>query len=441
MTTVAETHARSFADRGPIARAYRRYLGRASLFMFAMHPHQRPPAADVVHGDDGVPAARGSSTTPGAPVWPASPQTAQYQGQDYPVYTVPFPDGGSTRQRILYRSRARVEHVHRPDRRDPDADRVGGSLADPRAGVDVRAAHRQLHHGLGPTELPAAPAQHLRDRAPEHDRRGDRSSILVAYGFARFRFPGKNALFVVLIATTIILPFQVTLLPQYVLFTSLGWNGTWLPLIIPHCFANAYNVFLLRQYFMSIPRELDEAAMIDGAGPFRILRFDHRPAVGRCHHRGQACSTSSSPGTTSSCRCSISGASPSRGRSRSQYQQYNALYASQPTLTQASARVHHDRPDRRLLARTATLHARRRGHRRGQVGLVPAAARNRVPRPGRRRLGCATAGSTTISGNTSSPARIRRCRGSTTSAARSTSRSSPTPRAATRSTATPGCGG
>ncbi len=78
-------------------------------------------------------------------------------------------------------------------------------------------------------------------------------------------------LFVVLIAT-IILPFQVTLIPTYVIFTWLGWNGTWLPLIIPHFFANAFNVFLLRQYFMSIPRDLDEAAMIDGAGPFRILR-------------------------------------------------------------------------------------------------------------------------------------------------------------------------
>ena len=97
------------------------------------------------------------------------------------------------------------------------------------------------------------------------------SSVLVAYGFARFRFPGRNAFFVILLAT-IILPPQVTLLPQYVIFTWLGWNGTWLPLIIPHCFANAFNVFLLRQYFLSIPRDLDEAAMIDGAGPFRILR-------------------------------------------------------------------------------------------------------------------------------------------------------------------------
>ena len=85
------------------------------------------------------------------------------------------------------------------------------------------------------------------------------SSALVAYGFSRFRFPGKNILFIILIAT-IILPFQVTLIPTYTVFTKLGWNGTWLPLIVPHFFANAFNVFLLRQYFLSIPRDLDEAA-------------------------------------------------------------------------------------------------------------------------------------------------------------------------------------
>jgi multiple sugar transport system permease protein len=96
------------------------------------------------------------------------------------------------------------------------------------------------------------------------------ASTLVAYGFARFRFPGRDVLFIVVIAT-IILPGQVTLIPQYVFFRSIGWGGTWWPLIVPHFFANAYNVFLLRQYFMSIPKELDEAAWIDGASPFRTL--------------------------------------------------------------------------------------------------------------------------------------------------------------------------
>jgi multiple sugar transport system permease protein len=97
------------------------------------------------------------------------------------------------------------------------------------------------------------------------------SSICVAYAFARFPIPGKNYIFLILIAT-IILPSQVTLIPTYAFFAAIGWTGTWLPLIVPHFFANAYNVFLLRQFFMTLPRELDEAAMIDGAGPFTVLR-------------------------------------------------------------------------------------------------------------------------------------------------------------------------
>jgi multiple sugar transport system permease protein len=96
------------------------------------------------------------------------------------------------------------------------------------------------------------------------------SSICVAYAFARFPIPGKNILFIVLIGT-IILPDQVTLIPTYALFAAIGWTGTWLPLMVPHFFSNAYNVFLLRQFFMTLPRELDEAAMIDGATPFQIL--------------------------------------------------------------------------------------------------------------------------------------------------------------------------
>jgi multiple sugar transport system permease protein len=70
---------------------------------------------------------------------------------------------------------------------------------------------------------------------------------------------------------TIILPGQVTLIPTYALYSRIGWVGTFLPLIVPHFFANAYNVFLLRQYFMSIPKDVDEAAKLDGAGPLRTL--------------------------------------------------------------------------------------------------------------------------------------------------------------------------
>lgn len=96
------------------------------------------------------------------------------------------------------------------------------------------------------------------------------SCTLVAYGFARFRFPGRGLLFTILIAT-IFLPYAVTIIPTYTFFRQLGWVGTWLPLLVPTFFANAYDVFLLRQYLLTIPREMDEAAAIDGAGPFRTL--------------------------------------------------------------------------------------------------------------------------------------------------------------------------
>ena len=61
------------------------------------------------------------------------------------------------------------------------------------------------------------------------------------------------------------------MIPEFFVFSKIGWVGTWLPLLVPAFFANAYDVFLLRQYFLTIPREMDEAAAIDGAGPFRTL--------------------------------------------------------------------------------------------------------------------------------------------------------------------------
>jgi multiple sugar transport system permease protein len=96
------------------------------------------------------------------------------------------------------------------------------------------------------------------------------SSSLVAYGFARFPLPRKNFLFMLVMAT-IILPGAVTLIPTYAVFNRIGWVGSWLPLIVPTFFANGYNIFLLRQFFMAIPKEMEEAATIDGAGPLRTF--------------------------------------------------------------------------------------------------------------------------------------------------------------------------
>jgi multiple sugar transport system permease protein len=96
------------------------------------------------------------------------------------------------------------------------------------------------------------------------------SSTLVAFGFTRFNIPYAGVLFMIVLAT-IILPPQVTQIPTFIVYRKIHWIGTWLPLLVPHFFAHAYNIFLLRQYMMGIPLELDEAAQVDGANPIRIL--------------------------------------------------------------------------------------------------------------------------------------------------------------------------
>jgi len=329
--STAVRHERRFSERGPVAKSYRGYLARASLLMFAT----------VVIGAYLLPLLYmvttslqqpGQATTPGSPVWPALPQTAVYQGQDYPVYRVPI-DGGYRNLILIEKGREESTFVDPTDPAQTPIPWTGHWRTLEQAWTfapqvdNFTVAWNQLNFPMLLRNTFAIAALSTLGAVL--------SSTLVAYGFARFRFPGKNALFVVLIAT-IILPFQVTLLPTYVMFTWLGWNGTWLPLIIPHCFANAYNVFLLRQYFMSIPRELDEAAMIDGAGPFRILRSVIVPqsvaaiTAVSLFHFFFAWNDFFMP-------LLYLGSKPELQPMSIAIQQYNALYASQPTLIQASA--------------------------------------------------------------------------------------------------------
>ncbi len=99
------------------------------------------------------------------------------------------------------------------------------------------------------------------------------SCSLVAYGFARLRARGREVLFLLVLAT-MMLPTQVTMIPQYVLFAKLHWIDTFLPLIVPNWLGGAFFIFLLRQFIMSIPLEMDEAARIDGANyPSIFLRI------------------------------------------------------------------------------------------------------------------------------------------------------------------------
>jgi len=96
------------------------------------------------------------------------------------------------------------------------------------------------------------------------------SCTLVAFGFARFDFKGRSFWFLILISTMLI-PGQITMIPLYILMKWLGWIDTFKPLTVPAFFGTAFYIFLLRQFFMTVPRELDEAAIIDGCGPLRLL--------------------------------------------------------------------------------------------------------------------------------------------------------------------------
>jgi multiple sugar transport system permease protein len=221
---------------------------------------------------------------PKSQLLPSSPMTFNYEGTDYPLYKVPTKTG--------IRELALVKKVGGRDK--SGATIYESTFIDPanvQAGLiktDLNWFKLEPMYRFDPTlaNFPASWEQVNLGRLISNTliiailgTIGTLlSSIAVAYGFARFNFRGVNILFLILIST-IILPRQVTLIPTYIFWRFLaspevfGWGVTWLPLIVPHFFANAYNVFLLRQYFRSIPRELDEAAEIDGANPLQTLLY------------------------------------------------------------------------------------------------------------------------------------------------------------------------
>lgn len=216
----------------------------------------------ALKSQDQLKASAQSST-----VLPVSPRTFTYEGKDYDVYNVPT-DSGMKEWALFKKGRESSQFV---DPENPGAgpqewvgqwrDLEPATFLDPTWSNFTDAWEKIKFPRLFFNTLAIAVIGIVGTLI---------SSVSVAYAFARFPIPGKNILFIILIGT-IILPGQVTLVPTYAFFASIGWTGTWLPLTVPHFFANAYNVFLLRQYFMTLPKELDEAAMIDGAGPFRIL--------------------------------------------------------------------------------------------------------------------------------------------------------------------------
>lgn len=104
------------------------------------------------------------------------------------------------------------------------------------------------------------------------------SCAVVGFGFARLRFPGRDVLFFIVLATMMI-PYPVTTIPVFIMFRKMGWIDTFLPLTVPAFFGNAFFIFLLRQFYLSIPMELDDAAKIDGCSSWQIFCNIHLPLI------------------------------------------------------------------------------------------------------------------------------------------------------------------
>src|SRR5574341_1574195 len=219
---------------------------------------------------------QGQITQLGAPIWPAKPTTFEYNGKAVEVFRVPMSTcTGSNPSDTSIKDLAIVKKGRQQSTFVDPANLGAGEFV---CNVSWRALERPWK--WSPTWQNYVEAWDLIDYprlmwnttfyAIMTEIGVLISCTLVAFVFSRFRFPGRDFLFIVLIAT-IFLPGAVTIVPTYAFFQRIGWVGTWLPLIVPAFFANAYDVFLLRQYFMTLPRELDEAAMIDGASPLTVL--------------------------------------------------------------------------------------------------------------------------------------------------------------------------
>lgn len=203
----------------------------------------------------------------GAPWWPATEAQFEYEGQSYEMYRVPI-DGQIKDLALVVKGRQESQFID-PDNLEEGLITWQGAWRsldrdwqlDPQWGNFIEAWNtinfpRLLWNTVKYAGITTFGAVF--------------SSALVAYGFARFRIPKKNVLFMLMLST-VILPGAVTLIPTYFVYLQIGWVGTWLPLMVPAFFAWGTNVFLIRQFIMSIPMDLDEAAMMDGASPLRIF--------------------------------------------------------------------------------------------------------------------------------------------------------------------------
>jgi multiple sugar transport system permease protein len=213
----------------------------------------------------------------GAPLYPAMNPLYHYQGEDHALMEVPTPDGVKQWAIINGRQTTYAEFID-PQNPNRGPIRWNGDWRTLKK-VYVFSLTFKAFEEWKPANLPQGMLNTL--IVIGISEIGVLvTSIAVAYGFSRFRIPGGKWLLFLLIAT-ILIPDSITLLPTYIFYIKLlnTWlpHNTfhlplqWLPLIAPHFFSSAIFVFLLRQNFLSIPHDLDEAAMLDGAGPTQIL--------------------------------------------------------------------------------------------------------------------------------------------------------------------------
>lgn len=223
----------------------------------------------------------------GAPIWPAQPPTYEYNGKQVEIFMVPMgkcvgfdPNDSSTRDLAIIKKGQKESLFIDPN--NPEGEQFTctvswRSLDRAWEFAPTWSNYQEVWETINYPRLMWNTTLY----AIVTTIAVLLSCTVVAFGFSRFRFPGRDLLFIMLIST-IFLPVAVTIIPtftfwQWVTTTFNKLNlpnigiGSWGPLFIPAFFANAYDVFLLRQYFMTLPRELDEAAMIDGASPLKVL--------------------------------------------------------------------------------------------------------------------------------------------------------------------------
>lgn len=211
-------------------------------------------------------AAQIASTTVSA--LPNSPVTVKINGQDCEVYSVPMPDGKLRQLAAIDKTRTKTVFADPSNPTSATYEWAGNwRTLQPVTRLDP---HWSNYSDAWKTINFPRLLRNTAIYAVFNTFGILLSSSFVAYGFARFNFPGKKLAFTVVMGT-MILPTAVTLIPTYAAFQAIGWVGTMLPLIVPAFFSNAYNVFLLRQFFMGIPQEIDDAARIDGANPIQTL--------------------------------------------------------------------------------------------------------------------------------------------------------------------------